>query len=160
MRRRYDKKVYKDRIKKIKETNPDTCIGVDVIVGFPGELKEDFLETYNFLTELDISYLHVFQYSERPGTDARKIHKKIQTSDKAKRSKMLRILSGKKMRAFYSQFINKKRPILFEGLKDGYLVGHTDNYIKAFVDIPLNYKNKIVDINLTEVKGSHMLGNF
>ena len=73
---------------------------------------------------------------------------------------MLRILSAKKMRSFYSKFINKKRPILFEGLKDGYLVGHTDNYIKTFVDIPRNYKNKIVDIKLTEVKGSHMVGNF
>ena len=160
MRRRYDKKVYKNRIKKIKEKNPDTCIGVDVIVGFPGESKEDFLETYNFLAELDISYLHVFSYSERPGTDALKIHKKTQKSEKSRRSKMLRILSAKKMRSFYSQFINKKRPILFEGLKDGCLVGHTDNYIKTFVDIPIDYKNKIVDIKLTEVKGSHMVGNF
>tara|TARA_Y100001980_G_C14555368_1_gene343742 strand:- start:2044 stop:3336 length:1293 start_codon:yes stop_codon:yes gene_type:complete len=160
MRRRYDKKMYKNRIKKIKEKNPDTCIGVDVIVGFPGESKEDFLETYNFLAELDISYLHVFSYSERPGTDALKIHKKIQKSEKSRRSKMLRILSAKKMRSFYSQFINKKRPILFEGLKDGCLVGHTDNYIKTFVDIPIDYKNKIVDIKLTEVKGSHMVGNF
>ena len=129
MRRRYDKELYKNRIKKIKETNPDTCIGVDVIVGFPGESDDDFQETYKFLMELDISYLHVFRIL-RGGNRCTKIHKKIQTSDKAKRIKMLRILSGKKMRAFYSQFINKKRPILFEGLKDGYLVGHTDNYIR------------------------------
>ena len=93
MRRRYDK-VYKDRIKKIKETNR-YLYRCRCNIRVSGELKEDFLETYNFLTELDISYLHVFQYSERPGTDARKIHKKIQTSDKAK-SKMLRILSGKR----------------------------------------------------------------
>ena len=96
MRRRYDKEAYKNRIKKIKETNPDTCIGVDVIVGFPGESDVDFLETYNFLNELDISYLHVFSYSKRSGTDAIKINEKVQKSVKSKRSKMLHILSEKR----------------------------------------------------------------
>ena len=158
MRRRYDKEAYKNRIKKIKETNPDTCIGVDVIVGFPGESDVDFLETYNFLNELDISYLHVFSYSKRSGTDAIKINEKVQKSVKSKRSKMLHILSEKKTRDFHNQFINKKRPILFETIKEGYLVGHTDNYIRTIVDIPANFKNKIVNVNLMEVQGNHMIG--
>ena len=158
MRRRYDKKVYKNRIKKIKDTNQDTCIGVDVIVGFPGESYEDFLETYNFLIELDISYLHVFSYSERADTDAIKIDGKVSKVDKSKRSKMLHILSEKKKHNFYNNFINKKRPILFEGLKNGYLVGNSDNYIKTLVKIPASYHNKIVDINLLENKGNYMMG--
>ena len=158
MRRRYDKKFYQNRIKKIKDINQDTCIGVDVIVGFPGESKEDFLETYNFLIELDITYLHVFTYSERADTYAIKIDKKVSKSDKSKRSKMLHILSEKKKHSFYNNFINKKRPILFEGLRNGFLVGHTDNYIKTLVKIPVSFNNKIVDINLMENKGNHMVG--
>ena len=158
MRRRYDKKVYQNRIKKIKDTNQDTCIGVDVIVGFPGESDEDFLETYNFLTKLDITYLHVFSYSERADTNAIKLDKKVSKSDKSKRRKMLHVLSEKKKYSFYNDFINKKRPILFEGLKNGFLVGHTDNYIKTLVKIPVSYNNKIVDIKLMENKGNHMVG--
>ena len=158
MRRRYDKKVYQNRIKKIKDTNQDTCIGVDVIVGFPGESDEDFLETYNFLIELDITYLHVFSYSERADTNAIKLDEKVSKSDKSKRSKMLHILSEKKKHSFYNNFINKKRPILFEGLRNGFLVGHTDNYIKTLVKIPVSFNNKIVDINLMENKGNHMVG--
>ena len=158
MRRRYDKKVYQNRIKKIKDINQDTCIGVDVIVGFPGETDGDFLETYNFLIDLDITYLHVFSYSERADTNAIKLDKKVSKSDKSKRSKMLHILSEKKKHSFYNNFINKKRPILFEGLKNGFLVGHTDNYIKTLVKIPVSYNNKIVDINLMENKGNHMVG--
>ena len=158
MRRRYDKKVYQNRIKKIKDINHDTCIGVDVIVGFPGESDEDFLDTYNFLIELDIAYLHVFSYSERADTNAIKLDKKVSKSDKSKRSKMLHILSEKKKHSFYNNFINKKRPILFEGLRNGFLVGHTDNYIKTLVKIPVSYNNKIVDINLMENKGNHMVG--
>ena len=158
MRRRYDKKVYQNRIKKIKDINQDTCIGVDVIVGFPGESDGDFLETYNFLIDLDITYLHVFSYSERADTNAIKLDKKVSKSDKSKRSKMLHILSEKKKHSFYNNFINKKRPILFEGLKNGFLVGHTDNYIKTLVKIPISYNNKIVDINLMENKGNHMVG--
>ena len=158
MRRRYDKKVYQNRIKKIKDINQDTCIGVDVIVGFPGESEEDFLETYNFLIDLDITYLHVFSYSERSDTYAIKLDEKVSKSDKAKRSKMLHILSEKKKHSFYNNFINKKRPILFEGLRNGFLVGHSDNYIKTLVKIPASFNNKIVDINLMENKGNHMVG--
>ena len=158
MRRRYDKKVYKNRIKKIKDTNQETCIGVDVIVGFPGETDEDFLDTYNFLLELEITYLHVFSYSERAETDAIKLDGKVSKSDKSKRSKMLHGLSEKKKHNFYNNFINKKRPILFEGLKNGFLVGHSDNYIKTLVKIPASYNNTIVDVNLLENKGNYMVG--
>ena len=158
MRRRYDKEVYKNRIKKIKETNPDTCIGVDVIVGFPGESDDDFLETYKFLVELDVSYLHVFSYSERAMTDAIKLNGKVQKSVKSKRSKMLHILSEKKTRVFHNQFINKKRPILFEGSKNGKLIGFTDNYIKTVVESSSQYKNKIININLIKDEGNHMVG--
>ena len=158
MRRRYDKEVYKNRIKKIKKVNPDTCIGVDVIVGFPGESDDDFLETYKFLMELDISYLHVFSYSERAGTDAIKLNGKVQKSVKAKRSKMLHILSENKTRVFHNQFINKKRPVLFEGFKNAKLVGFTDNYIKTVLEPPSPYKNKIININLIKVEGNHMIG--
>ncbi len=96
--------------------------------------------------------------SERADTYAIKLDEKVSKSDKAKRSKMLHILSEKKKYIFYNNFINKKRPILFEGLKNGFLVGHTDNYIKTLVKIPVSYKNKIVDINLMENKGNHMVG--
>ena len=95
MRRRYDTEVYRDRIKKIKDINPETCIGADVIVGFPGESYEDFLETYNFINELDITYLHVFTYSERKGTEAVKLGGEVQKKDRSERSKMLHILSEK-----------------------------------------------------------------
>ena len=158
MRRRYDKKVYKNRIKKIKDINQETCIGVDVIVGFPGETEEDFLDTYNFLLELEITYLHVFSYSERAETDAIKLDGNVSKSDKSKRSKMLHGLSEKKKHNFYNNFINKKRPILFEGLKNGFLVGHSDNYIKTLVQIPASFNNTIVDINLLENKGNYMVG--
>ena len=158
MRRRYDKKVYKNRIKKIKDINQETCIGVDVIVGFPGETEEDFLDTYNFLLELEITYLHVFSFSERAETDAIKLDGKVSKSDKSKRSKMLHGLSEKKKHNFYNNFINKKRPILFEGLKNGFLVGHSDNYIKTLVKIPASYNNTIVDVNLLENKGDYMVG--
>ena len=158
MRRRYNKEFYKDRIKKIKETNPDTCIGVDVIVGFPGESDDDFFETYKFLIELDISYLHVFSYSERAETDATKLNGKVHQIVKSKRSKMLHILSEKKTRVFHNQFINKKRPILFEGSKNGKLIGFTDNYIKTVVKSSSQYKNKIININLIKNEGNHMVG--
>ena len=159
MRRRYDTKVYRERIKKIKDINPETCIGADVIVGFPGESYEDFLETYNFINELDITYLHVFTYSERKGTEAVKLGFEVQKKDRSERSKMLHILSEKKTRNFNNNFMNTKRPVLFEGIKNGYLIGHTDNYIKAQVKSPTNYHNQIVEINLIENKGSHMIGS-
>lgn len=132
MKRRYKRELYVDRVKKIKELMPDCCIGVDVIVGHPGETQEYFLETYNFLNELDISYLHVFTYSERPNTDAVDIHPKVSKKDKAERSKMLHILSDKKKRAFYLQQENKEETVLWEeDLENGNMHGWTNNYVRV-----------------------------
>ena len=105
MRRRYQRELYVERVAKIKSVMPDCCIGVDVIVGFPGETKEDFLDTYNFLNELDISYLHVFTYSERDNTLASTLPNPVSSSERAERSKMLHILSEKKRRFFYESFV-------------------------------------------------------
>ena len=159
MRRRYDTKIYKERIKKIIDTNIETCIGVDVIVGFPGESYDDFLETYYFLKELNIAYLHVFSYSERNGTRAINFSEKVPFSERSKRSKMLRILSEKKQREFLNNFIGRKKKVLFEGLKNGYQIGHTDNYIKVKINESSNYHNQIMEINLVENNGSHMIGH-
>ncbi len=131
MRRRYMKELYVDRVARIKSTMPDACIGVDVIVGFPGETDEYFLETYNFLNELDISYLHVFTYSERDNTPAATMQDVVPTKVRKKRSKMLRGLSAKKRRAFYESQIGKEFTVLFEGEnKEGYIHGFTENYVK------------------------------
>ncbi len=159
MRRRYDTKVYKERIEKIMNSNIETCIGVDVIVGFPGESYDDFLETYYFLNELNIAYIHVFSYSERNGTRAINFTEKVPMSDRSKRSKMLRILSQKKQRKFLNNFIGKKKQVLFEGIKNGYQVGHTDNYIKVKINEPSSYHNQIMAINLIENNGSYMTGH-
>ncbi len=132
MKRRYMRELYVDRVTKIKEVMPDACIGVDVIVGFPGETDEQFLETYRFLNELDISYLHVFTYSERDNTEAAIMEGVVQPKIRAKRSKMLRGLSVKKRRAFYEKQIGTKRTVLFEGEnKEGYIQGFTENYVKV-----------------------------
>ena len=132
MKRRYSRELYVDRVDKIKEVMPDACIGVDVIVGFPGETDEHFLETYNFLNELDISYLHVFTYSERDNTEAAKMTDVVPKNVRSKRSKMLRGLSVKKRRAFYESQMGTKRQVLFESEnKAGYIQGFTENYIKV-----------------------------
>ena len=159
MRRRYDTVLYKDRINKIININPEACIGVDVIVGFPGESDEDFLDTYNFLNELDITYLHVFTYSERRGTEAVQIREKVQRGDRSKRSKILRDLSREKQRVFNNKFINTNRPVLFEGIKNGYLVGYTDNYIKAQVKIQTDLNNQIVKTSLIKNNGDYVIGS-
>ena len=118
MRRRYKRDLYKIRVEKIKSVLPDACIGVDVIVGFPGETNNDFLNTYNFLNELEISYLHVFTYSERPDTDAVEMGEVVSKEKRAERSRMLHILSDKKRRFFHDQFVNQRRPVLFENMKN------------------------------------------
>ena len=159
MRRRYDTALYKDRINKINNINPEACIGVDVIVGFPGESDEDFLDTYNFLNELDIAYLHVFTYSERRGTEAAQIREKVQRGDRSKRSKILRDLSRDKQRIFNNKFINTIRPVLFEGIKNGYRVGYTDNYIKAQVNIQTDLNNQIVKTSLIKNNGGYVIGS-
>jgi threonylcarbamoyladenosine tRNA methylthiotransferase MtaB len=132
MRRRYMKELYVDRVEKIKEVMPDACIGVDVIVGFPGETDEYFIDTYNFLNELDISYLHVFTYSERENTPAAEMEAVVPLKVRKKRSKMLRGLSAKKRRAFYETQLGKTKTVLFEGEnKEGYIHGFTENYVKV-----------------------------
>nr|WP_321233146.1 tRNA (N(6)-L-threonylcarbamoyladenosine(37)-C(2))-methylthiotransferase MtaB [uncultured Psychroserpens sp.] len=152
MRRRYMKELYVDRVTKIKEMMPHACIGVDVIVGFPGETDELFLETYNFLSELDISYLHVFTYSERDNTVAASLDGVVAKNVRAKRSKMLRGLSVKKRRAFYENQIGSARTVLFEGEnKEGYIHGFTENYVKVKTPWNPELVNTLQDIELTEI---------
>ena len=130
MKRRYLTALYTNRVKKIREMLPDACIGVDVIVGFPGETEEKFLETYKFLSELPISYLHVFTYSERDNTEAVEMEGVVPISERKKRNKMLRILSEKKKMAFYQSQIGKTLPVLWEHEeKNGMMFGFTDNYV-------------------------------
>ena len=158
MRRRYKRDLYEERVAKIKSVNPDACIGVDVIVGFPGETDDDFLDTYNFLNELEISYLHVFTYSERANTDAIEMGGIISNEKRAQRSKMLHILSDKKRRYFHDQFIGKIRPILFETMKNGKILGHTDNYIQVQVDGNPELINTIHSLKLTLNNGAVVYG--
>jgi len=148
MRRRYKRDLYQNRVEKIKSVLPDACIGVDVIVGFPGETNNDFLNTYNFLNELDISYLHVFTYSERPDTDAVELGEAVSKEKRAERSRMLHILSDKKRRFFHDQFVNQRRPVLFENMKNGKLLGHTDNYIQIQTDGTPDLINTIHPVTL------------
>lgn len=152
MRRRYLRNLYVERVERIKEVMPHACIGVDVIVGFPGETDAHFLETYHFLNELNISYLHVFTYSERDHTPAAAMKGAVPGSIRNKRSKMLRGLSAKKRRAFYEGQLGSVRTVLFEGEnKEGYIHGFTENYVK--VKAPWNPKlvNTLHEIVLTRI---------
>ena len=154
MRRRYKRDLYEERVNKIKSRIPDACIGVDVIVGFPGETEDDFLGTYNFLNELDISYLHVFTYSERANTDAPEYGETVSKEMRAERSKMLHILSDKKRRYFHEQFLESSRPVLFENMKNGKLLGHTDNYIQVQLDGDTKLINTIHPVKLSVNHGA------
>lgn len=152
MKRRYLRQTYTDRVAKIKEVMPNACIGVDAIVGFPGETDELFLETYNYLNEQDISYLHVFTYSERPNTEAAEMDGIVPKKVRAKRSKMLRGLSVKKRRAFYESQLGNTLTVLFENEnKEGYIQGFTENYVK--VKTPWNPEliNTLHEITLTNI---------
>ncbi|NJY62365.1 tRNA (N(6)-L-threonylcarbamoyladenosine(37)-C(2))-methylthiotransferase MtaB [Salinimicrobium sp. CDJ15-81-2] len=152
MRRRYLRELYVDRVHRIKETMPDACIGVDVIVGFPGETDEHFLETYNFLNELDVSYLHVFTYSERDNTLAAEIKGVVPLKVRKKRSKMLRGLSAKKRRAFYDSQLGKQKTVLFEGEnKEGYIHGFTENYVKVKTPWDPTLVNTLHQIELQKI---------
>ncbi|SFS77248.1 tRNA (N(6)-L-threonylcarbamoyladenosine(37)-C(2))-methylthiotransferase MtaB [Lutibacter maritimus] len=132
MKRRYLRETYDNRVEAIKKTMPNACIGVDVIVGFPGETDELFLETYNYLNQLDISYLHVFTYSERPNTEAVEMDGIVPLKTRNKRSKMLRGLSVKKRRAFYESQLGNECVVLFESEnKEGFIHGFTENYVKV-----------------------------
>jgi threonylcarbamoyladenosine tRNA methylthiotransferase MtaB len=152
MRRRYKRELYADRISEIKRLMPDCCIGVDVIVGFPGESDEDFLTTYNFLNELDVSYLHVFTYSERENTPAAEMKGKVPGAIRAERSKMLHILSEKKRRAFYATQVGRSAEILFEGdHKNGFMHGFTRNYVKVKTAYDPLLINEIRNVNLENI---------
>jgi len=157
MRRKYLSKLYVEKVSKIKNIMPHCNIGVDVIVGFPGETEEEFLVTYNFLKELDISYLHVFTYSERNNTKALEITPVIAINKRRERSKMLRSLSLKKKRAFYEKFVGTTRKVLFESVDDdGNISGFTDNYIKVQVPYKNGIENSIFNVKLIEIS---RLGN-
>ncbi|MFN6359180.1 MAG: tRNA (N(6)-L-threonylcarbamoyladenosine(37)-C(2))-methylthiotransferase MtaB, partial [Bacteroidota bacterium] len=149
MRRKYDTALYTSRIQKIKTLMPHACIGVDVIVGFPGETHEHFLETYQYLNGLDISYLHVFTYSERANTTAIKMPGKVKQTDRFERNKMLGILSDKKRRFFYEQHVGKARPVLWEAENDNdTMFGFTDNYIKVKTTYDPMLVNEITETSL------------
>lgn len=152
MRRRYKRDLYASRVAKIKELMPDCCIGVDVIVGFPGETREDFIDTYNFLNDLNISYLHVFTYSERENTLAIEMSGVVPGSTRAERSKMLHILSDKKRRAFYESQLGKTDEVLFEGdIKDGFMHGFTRNYVKVRTPYDPLLINELKSVHLTKI---------
>jgi threonylcarbamoyladenosine tRNA methylthiotransferase MtaB len=152
MKRRYLSNTYTNRVSKIKEVMPNACIGVDVIVGFPGETDELFLETYNYLNEMDISYLHVFTYSERPNTDAVLMDGVIPKNVRAKRSKMLRGLSVKKRRSFYESQLGNTLTVLFESEnKEGYIYGFTENYVKVKAPWNPELVNTLHKVTLTKI---------
>jgi threonylcarbamoyladenosine tRNA methylthiotransferase MtaB len=152
MRRRYKRELYAERVAKIKSVMPHACIGVDVIVGFPGETEEDFLETYKFINELDISYLHVFTYSERANTPAAEMKEVVSVEERRRRNEMLTILSEKKRRYFYEQHVNTNRPVLFEKQSDGLgMHGFTDNYIKITAPYDPLLVNEIDSVHLHHV---------
>jgi threonylcarbamoyladenosine tRNA methylthiotransferase MtaB len=152
MRRKYLTGLYAERVQQIKSINPDTCIGVDVIVGFPGETDEDFLATVNFLKDLDISYLHVFTYSERANTGAPKLGTKVPMETRRERSKMLHLLSDRKKLAFYQTQVGKKKSVLFEQEEnEGLLYGFSENYVKVKTPFNAALVNQIVGVQLTEI---------
>ena len=152
MRRKYLRELYAERVAAIKALRPDCCIGVDVIVGFPGETDEEFLETMDFLKDIEISYLHVFTYSERANTTAIKLGDPVPQSVRKQRSQQLHILSEKKKRAFYEQNIGTNRTVLFEAEEEnGMMLGFTENYIKVKVPFDASLVNTLQPITLTEI---------
>jgi len=151
MKRRYHKELYADRINKIKTLMPDCCIGVDVIVGFPGETDELFLETYNYLNELDLSYLHVFTYSERDNTEAIDLPNQVPIVERKRRNKMLRILSAKKLRLFYEKQKGKILSVIFENEnKKGFMYGFTQNYVKVKYPFDETLCNSILNVTILD----------
>ncbi|MGL4597516.1 MAG: MiaB/RimO family radical SAM methylthiotransferase, partial [Bacteroidia bacterium] len=153
MRRRYLRDLYVDRVEHIKSLMPHACIGVDVIVGFPGETEADFLETYNFLNGLAISYLHVFTYSERINTDAAEMGDAVPVNIRRQRNKMLRILSAKKLRQFYENHLGETRTVLFEHEnRDGFMFGYTDNYVKVKVPYNSSLANTLQPVTLKKIE--------
>lgn len=155
MRRRYARHLYQERVAWIKEKMPHCCIGVDVIVGFPGETHADFMDTYHFLNDLDISYLHVFTYSERANTPAAEMENPVNMEQRRERNEMLRILSQKKKIAFTNPFLGSTRPVLFEHAKEqGMMSGFTDNYIKVSLPFEASFINTIREVRLLQLDES------
>ena len=153
MKRRYLTSLYRNRVSKIREVMPDACIGVDVIVGFPGETEEKFMETYQFLNELPISYLHVFTYSERENTEAAEMEGVVPIPERKKRNKMLRILSEKKKMAFYQTQLGKTLPVLWEHEnKNGLMFGFTENYVRVQKPFDENSINQIEVLKLNKIE--------
>ncbi|TSJ45544.1 tRNA (N(6)-L-threonylcarbamoyladenosine(37)-C(2))-methylthiotransferase MtaB [Fluviicola chungangensis] len=152
MRRKYLRELYVERVQHIKKLRPDCAIGVDVIVGFPGETDEEFLETVDFLKDLEVSYLHVFTYSERANTTAVKLGEPVPNQVRAQRSKQLHILSEKKKRAFYESQVGSKRTVLFEAEEDeGIMYGFTENYVKVKTPFNPDLVNQMQTVQLTEI---------
>ena len=152
MRRKYLRKLYLERVTKIKEIEPTCCIGVDVIVGFPGETEEEFMETVNFLKEIDISYLHVFTYSERANTSAVKMAEPVPMDVRRERSKILHLLSDRKKRLFYEQNSGNIRNALLESEQDeGWMYGFTENYVKIRIPFDADLANQFKKVRLTKV---------
>jgi threonylcarbamoyladenosine tRNA methylthiotransferase MtaB len=152
MRRKYERELYAERVATIKKNNANCCIGVDVIVGFPGETNEEFLETVEFIKDLDISYLHVFTYSERANTTAIKMGDSVPLEVRRERSKILHGLSDRKKRHFYEQNKGQIRTALIESEQDeGWMYGFTDNYVKVRIPFDLSLANKLVEVKLTKV---------
>ena len=158
MRRRYKTELYADRILKIKSLMPDACIGVDVIVGFPGENEDYFQETYDFLNNLEVSYLHVFSYSQRDNTDAVNIEPKVPQNIIAERSQILHRLSIHKKRFFYENNIGKIKQVLIENWEDGIISGHSENYIPIALKGNEDEVNQIIPVKLIRLEDGEMAG--
>lgn len=158
MRRRYNSDLFVRKINKIKSIMSDACIGVDVIVGFPGESEDNFQETSELLNELDVSYLHVFSYSQRHNTDAVKVKPKISQQTIAERGKILHRLSMKKKRKFYGKNIGKIRQVLFETYEEGILSGHSENYVPVFIKGDEDEVNQIIPVKLVRLEDERILG--
>lgn len=159
MRRRYKRELYADRVAYIRQVLPDACIGVDVITGFPGETDELFRETYDFLNGLDVSYFHVFTYSERENTPAADMAGRVPQNVRKERTEILRILSEKKKRAFYQRFEGQTRPVLVEHApdEDGNRFGFTDNYLKVLVPAGMAEPGQLVALPLGEVSADGVM---
>ena len=152
MKRRYLRELYSDRVTIINQLIPNCCIGVDVITGFPGETEEDFMDTYNFLNQLDIAYLHVFTYSERVNTDAALYPNAVNMIDRKRRTKMLRILSSKKKTAFYNRFKNTIQEVLFEfEQKNDRIYGYSRNYLRVSVPFDANLSNQKREVKIGKI---------
>ncbi|RLD48300.1 MAG: tRNA (N(6)-L-threonylcarbamoyladenosine(37)-C(2))-methylthiotransferase MtaB, partial [Bacteroidetes bacterium] len=152
MKRRYNTELFRSKIERINELISDIFLGIDVIVGFPGETDEDFKDTYNFLNRLNISFLHVFSYSVRPGTPAEMMSGKISAKEIKRRSNLLHQLSDRKHKVFYERFIGTEHKVLFEGAKhQNSMFGFTENYIKVEFPYNENLVNKIVDFQITGI---------